>query len=224
MDKAFSIFRTLITSISGSGEGRRKGKRLLFLLFLLMFGMPALAQETNSEPPVKRGYIVNAEIEKGVTIPVIHLRPLYVFAPLQFNSEKERLEYLRLIRDVKKTLPYARIITSTMKETYEYIETLPTEKERMDHLKRMEKELYKQYFPEMKKLTLRQGKLLIKLIDRQSGSSGFELVEAFLGSFSANVWNIFAGIFGASLKSGYDPQNKDALTERVVIMVENGMV
>ncbi|MDO4695428.1 MAG: hypothetical protein Q4A53_01615, partial [Porphyromonas sp.] len=62
MDKAFSIFRTLITSISGSGEGRRKGKRLLFLLFLLMFGMPALAQETNSEPPVKRGYIVNAEI------------------------------------------------------------------------------------------------------------------------------------------------------------------
>lgn len=197
---------------------------LSFCLLSMICGTTLSAQDSDTTPPRHRGYIVNAKLEGGDTIPVIRLRTLHVFAPLEFKSEKEKLEYLRLIRDVKKTLPFAHIIASTMKETYEYIETLPTEKERAAHLKRMENELYKEYFPQMKKLTLRQGKLLIKLIDRQCGSSGFELVEAFLGSLSAHIWNVFAKFFGANLKSAYDPTNADALTERVVILVESGVL
>ena len=109
-----------------------------------------------------------------------------------------------------------------MIETYEYIETLPTEKEQQEHLKRMEKELFAQYKPELKKMTLSQGKLLIKLIDRECNQSSYHLVKAFLGSFRAGFWNLFAGMFGASLKTEYDPKGKDALTERIVVLVESG--
>lgn len=224
MNKALRILRLRLLPYLRGQYKLKGGRASLLVALLLSCTLPVIAQDTSTLPPTNRGYIVNATLEGGDTIPVIKLRTLNVFAPLEFKSEKEKLEYLRLIRDVKKTLPYARMISSTMKETYEYIETLPTDKERLAHLKRMEDELYKEYFPEMKKLTLRQGKLLIKLIDRQCGSSGFELVEAFLGTLSANIWNIFAKFFGASLKSSYDPQNKDALTERVVILVENGVL
>ena len=86
----------------------------------------------------------------------------------------------------------------------------------------MEKELFAQYKPELKKMTLAQGKLLIKLIDRECNQSSYNLVKAFLGSFRAGFWNLFAGMFGASLKTEYDPQGKDALTERIVILVERG--
>jgi hypothetical protein len=124
------------------------------------------------------------------------------------------------VRDVKKTLPYAKLVYAILIETYEYIETLPNDRMREEHLKRMEKELFKEYKPELKKLTLSQGKLLIKLIDRECNQSSYALVSAYLGRLRAGFWNIFAGIFGASLKTRYDPHGEDALTERVVLLVE----
>ena len=106
----------------------------------------------------------------------------------------------------------------------EYMETLPNDKTRQAHLKRMEKELFAQYKPELKKLSFSQGKLLIKLIDRECNQSSYNLLKAYLGSFRAGFWNFFAGMFGASLKSEYDPKGKDAMTERVVVLVENGLI
>ena len=76
----------------------------------------------------------------------------------------------------------------------------------------------------MKKLTFAQGKLLIKLVDRQTHSTGYELVKAFLGSFRAGFYQAFASLFGASLKKEYDPTGDDALTERVILMVESGQL
>ena len=80
------------------------------------------------------------------------------------------------------------------------------------------------YTPRMKKLSFAQGKLLIKLIDRQSNSTSYELVKAFMGPFKAGFYQTFAALFGASLKKEYDPQGEDKLTERVVLMVENGQI
>ena len=109
-------------------------------------------------------------------------------------------------------------------ETYEYLQTLPNEKARQKHIKRVEKGLKDQYTPRMKKLSFAQGKLLIKLIDRQSNSTSYELVKAFMGPFKAGFYQTFAALFGASLKKEYDPQGEDKLTERVVLMVENGQI
>jgi len=172
---------------------------------------------------VPEGY-VRAYVEGNDTIPVINLPEIYVFPELTFKNDKERQQYTRLVYDVKRTLPYAKLIYETLIETYEYIETLPNDKSRNTHLKRMEKELYNQYKPELKKLTLTQGKLLIKLVDRECNQTSYNLVSAYLGKLRASFWNVFAGMLGASLKSKYDPKGKDALTERVVQLVERGQI
>lgn len=163
-------------------------------------------------------------VEGQDTVPFVYLKEVLVFPPLKFKNEKERREYNKLVRDVKRTLPYAKMVYETLIETYEYIETLPDDETKNAHLKRMEKELFKQYKPELKKLTLSQGKLLIKLIDRECNQSSYMLVGAFLGKFRAGFWNLFAGMLGASLKTEYDPKGTDAMTERVVQLVERGMI
>ena len=172
---------------------------------------------------VPEGY-QRAQINNGDTIAVVNLREVYIFPQRKFKNKREQAKYNKLVRDVKRTLPYAKMVYETLIETYEYIETLPTEKAKQEHLKRMEKELFAEYKPVLKKLSLSQGKLLIKLIDRECNQSSYNLVKAFLGSFRAGFWNLFAGLFGASLKTEYDPYGKDALTEQVVILVENGLI
>ena len=197
-----------------------KQKSIIVIIALcLLFAIGAQAQ-TDGETP---GKIVFAVVENGDTIPIVHLREVFVF-PRRFSNPKEQQRYDKLVRDVKRTLPYAKMVYHTLIETYEYIETLPTDKEKEKHLKRMEKELFKQYKPELKKLTLTQGKLLIKLIDRECNQSSYNILRAYLGGFRAGVWNVFAGVFGASLKTEYDPKGRDALTEQVVIMVEKGII
>lgn len=170
------------------------------------------------------GDLVPMCIYNGDTIPCVQLRTVYIFRPLKFKNEKERQEYYRLIRNVKKVYPISREINQAIIETYEYLQTLPNEKARQKHIKRVEKGLKDQYTPRMKKLSFAQGKLLIKLIDRQSNSTSYELVKAFMGPFKAGFYQTFAALFGASLKKEYDPQGEDKLTERVVLMVENGQI
>ena len=168
--------------------------------------------------------IQKAVVEGVDTVPIVHLREVVIFPPVQFANKRQQQKYNKLVRDVKKTLPYAKMVYETLIETYEYMETLPNDKARQQHLKRMEKELFAQYKPELKKLTFSQGKLLIKLIDRECNQTSYNLLKAYLGSFRAGFWNLFAGMFGASLKMEYDPQGKDAQTERVVILVERGLL
>jgi hypothetical protein len=171
------------------------------------------------------GFMVPVTVYKGDTIPSLRMPVLYVFKDfLKFKNEKERREFYKLVRNVKKTLPLAKEINGIIIETYEYLQTLPDEKSRDKHLKRVEKGLKEQYTPRLKKMTFSQGKLLIKLINRQTDSSSYELVKAFLGSFKAGFYQAFASVFGASLKKEYHPEGEDALTERVVLMVESGQI
>lgn len=163
-------------------------------------------------------------IYKGDTIPSITLPDVYIFKPLKFRNDKERKEYYRLVYNVKKTFPISQEINRTIIETYEYLETLPNEKIRQKHIKRVEKGLKEQYTARMKKLSFAQGKLLIKLVDRQSNQTSYELVKAFMGPFKAGLYQTFAGLFGASLKKQYDPEGEDRMIERIVLQVQNGQL
>lgn len=199
-------------------------KWYIWLLFILLSVTEIKGQVIPQKNVVPEGH-QRAYIDKNNdTIPIIRLRTVYVYPEVKFKNKKEQQQYTKLVRDVKRTLPYAKMIYDTLIETYEYMETLPNDKARQDHLKRMEKELFKEYKPELKKLTFSQGKLLIKLVDRECNQSSYNLVKAYLGTFRASFWNLFAGMFGASLKTEYDPKGKDALTERVVVLVENGLI
>lgn len=199
-----------------------KMKRKLFIA--LFFSFIAAAAYSQQQTTTINGYMVPVCVYKGDTIPAVQLPNVYIFRPLKFKNEKERREYYRLVRNVKKTLPLAREINRAVIETYEYIETLPDKKAREKHLKLVEKGLKEQYTPIMKKLTFSQGKLLIKLVNRQTDSSSYELVKAFMGPFKAGFYQTFAALFGASLKKEYHPEGEDRLTERVVLLVENGQI
>jgi hypothetical protein len=150
--------------------------------------------------------------------------PLPIFPPLQLKNPRDIARYNKLINNVKRVLPIAQLVRQTMMETYAYLETLPTKQARDAHIRAVEKGIKKQYTPMMKRLTYSQGKLLIKLIDRECNQTSYEIVQAFMGATRAVFYNVFASLFGASLKKGYDPNGDDKLTERVVLGVEAGIL
>lgn len=198
----------------------------IIILILFLFGsLKCLAQQQTPQPGAQKNvYLTPMCVYKGDTIPYVKLPTVYIFKPLKFKNKREMAKYYKLIRDVKKVLPISKEIKLAMMETYEYMMTLPTEKARQKHIKAVEKSVKEQYTPRMKQLTFAQGKLLIKLIDRQTNSTGYELVKAFMGSFKAGFYQTFAALFGASLKKQYDPTGEDALTERIILMVESGQL
>ncbi|MCE5204618.1 MAG: DUF4294 domain-containing protein [Porphyromonadaceae bacterium] len=165
-----------------------------------------------------------AVILDGDTVACMWLCDFIKYSPLTFRSTRDQMAYSRLVRDVKKTLPYAKEIAEIITETYEYMETLPDDHARQKHLNKMEKYLMDTYTPKMKKLTRSQGQLLMKLVDRETNSSSYHIIDAFMGSFKAWTYNAFAGLFGNSLKTRYNPFGEDRVTERVCVLVEQGVV
>lgn len=129
-----------------------------------------------------KGYYMKVD-ESGDSIPVYVFTDLYCYPPLKFKNNKEKQEYDRLVRNIKVTLPYAKLIAETLIETYEYIETFPTQKERDDYLKTMEKEIFKQYKPVLKRFSKNQAKILIKLVQRETHQSSYNIVKCFSRHF-----------------------------------------
>lgn len=171
-------------------------------------------------PMVKVGKV----LDKGDSIQYVELNKVYVYPQLTFENERQRMEYNRLVYNVKKVLPIAKEVNKIIVETYEYLQTLPDKKSRDEHMKLVEADIKREYTPRMKKLTYAQGKLLIKLVYRETSSSSYQLIQAFLGSVRAGFYQTFAWIFGASLKKEYQPNGVDRLTERVVLQVESGQL
>jgi hypothetical protein len=205
-------------------------RRLLWTIAGWLLVVSSQAQETKRTegdidsptfvPTVKVGKV----LEDGDSLLYMEMNNVYVFPPVTFSSKRQQNAYMRLVKNVKTVLPIAKEARLIMMETAEYLETLPSKEAREEHMKRVEKSIMKEYKPRMKKLTYSQGKLLIKLIYRESNSSGYELIQAFLGPMRAGFYQAFAWAFGASLKKQYDPEGIDRLTERVVLMVEAGQL
>ena len=171
-------------------------------------------------PTVKVGKVLH----DGDSIQYMEMNNVYVYPQLTFKNKKQAQSYMRLVTNVKKVLPIAKEARQMLIETTELLEILPDEKAKEEHIKRVEDDIFRTYKPKMKKLTYSQGKLLIKLIDRECHSSSYEMIKAFMGPIRAGFWQVFAWGFGASLKKEYDPEGKDRLTERVVRMVEAGQI
>lgn len=208
-----------------------KLRALIIAILLLLQVVPAVAKErTLDDPgsgrePYYTGFYYRIDAD-GDTVPVFALRGITVFPKLKFKNKKEEQYYWRTVRDVKLTLPYAKLIAETLIETYEYIETFPTQKEREDYLKRMEKSLFEQYKPVLKRFSRRQARVLVKLIQRETHQSSYNIIRAFLGSFRAGFWQGFGKMFGVSLKADYNPaaDRDDAILERIACGVEEGII
>ncbi|MCD8309638.1 MAG: DUF4294 domain-containing protein [Prevotellaceae bacterium] len=198
---------------------------IVLTLFLLLKGVDGYAQQQKKQVrPQKSVYLTAMCVYQGDTIPYVKLPTVYIFKPIKFKNKKELAQYNKLVRDVKIVLPISKEVNRAVIETYEYLQTLPNEKAKQRHIKAVEKGLKEQYTARLKKLTFSQGKLLIKLVDRETNSTGYELVKAFMGPLKATFYQTFASLFGASLKKEYDANGVDRLTERVILLVENGQL
>lgn len=161
---------------------------------------------------------------KGDSIPHVILPTLYKYPPMEFKNEAERQEYNRLVSNIKLLLPMAKLVRYTIIETYDYLRLLPDKKSRQAHIDRMEADLKRRYGPMIRKLTRSQGRLLLKLIDRECNQTGYNIAKAFIGSFRANLYQSIGLLFGNSLSRHYDPNGDDRYTERVVRLVESGQI
>ncbi|MBQ8098773.1 MAG: DUF4294 domain-containing protein [Bacteroidaceae bacterium] len=201
-----------------------KSLRLMLLsLFLLPSALEIKAQTNDTLRAVVR-VSVNRVAYDGDSIPNVKLHEFYCMPPMQFRNKKEQEKYNRMVRNIKYVFPYAQLVRSTLIETHDYLETLPNDKARKQHIALVEKGVKEQYTPIVKKMSRSQGKLLVKLVDRECGQTSYEMVKAFLGPVKASVYQVVAGLFGNSLTKHYDPEGEDKHTERIVRMVESGQI
>jgi len=170
------------------------------------------------------GMKVSAVVVNGDTIPLVVHSEIRIVERYKTKNAAQELVYWKLKRDVKKVYPYAILAEAKLKEYNRKLNTMPAEADRKLYMKHAEVELKKQFEKDLKKLTVTQGRLLIKLIDRQTGKTSYDLVKDLRGSFSAFMWQSLASLFGSSLKTEYDAKGKDRMTEHVIHLVESGEI
>jgi len=215
--------------------------RPIYILFLaLMVPLGLLAQTptnsggTQSSPGrkggVKRittqveGKTVQGTVLEGDTIPLKQLPHFSVVGTRTFASKKEAYRYRKLKRNVKKVYPYAKLAGERLRFYSDTLAKLDNERQRKKFMKIVEGELKAEYGDELKSMTVTQGRILIKLIDRETENTSFALVQDFRGNFQAFFWQSFARIFGHNLKSEYDPKGEDKMIEDIVVLIEEGQL
>lgn len=155
---------------------------------------------------------------------VSHITPVYIYSPRIFTEEEKReyQKYLRLVYNVKRAYPYAKIAAQIYRQVDDSVKKIPSKKLQEEYVAKVEAELKQRYEGELRKLTITQGRILIKLFYRETGNTTFDAVKEFRGSFEAFFWQALARVFGSNLKTRYDPQGEDRDIEEIVQMIEAG--
>ena len=203
------------------GGGNMKIKIIYVLIFSIL-PISLFAQEDTLSQ--RKGTLTGSTVFEEDTIPLVQMEEIVVFPPLKFKNRRQYRRYTKLVRDLKKVYPYAQLAKKKLDEMEKEFNELKTEQERKRYVKTVEKQLMDEFGDELKKLTITQGRLLLKLIDRETGSTSYELLKELRGSFSAVFWQAIARIFGSNLKSEYDAFGEDYLIERIVIQIEHNQL
>jgi Lhr-like helicase len=165
-----------------------------------------------------------AVVHQGDTIPYIELPTIRFFAPRVFTSRQEEARYLRLVRNVKRVYPYAKLAGVKFDEYSQMLSGIKSESEKKRITKNIEQQIRTEFEGELRKLTITQGHILIKLIDRQTQHSSYDVLKDFRGTLTAVFWQSFGRLFGYNLKNKYDPNGEDWLIEEIVRMIEAGVI
>jgi hypothetical protein len=197
--------------------------RNISLIVLLLLAIPLQAAKSKIEDTEAKLKKISAVYINGELVPYIQLSEVTVFAPLKFKNKKQEKFYWKTVRDVKKTLPYAKTAGKIMREMDAYLLTIP-EKEHKAYIKIKEKELFSQFEGELKAMTISQGQMLIRLIDRECDRTTYQIIKFYKSGFAAAFWQGIARLFGSNLKAQYDVDNADNIIERVIVLVEEGQL
>ena len=180
----------------------------------------------SSETMAKRPYMDSCmiRIADGDTLYMAWLHEVWVYPPMQFKNKKQEKFYWRTVRDVKKCLPYAKMITKDMQYADQELAKLPDKKSQKKWWRAYERYLFKKYEKDFRGMYASQGMMLMKLMDRETNRTSYELIKQYKGKTSANFWQFIAKLFKNDLKEEYDAADKDRITERVINLVEAGQL
>lgn len=190
------------------------------VIFFILSSTFLCAQENEQG----KGIVTKAIILDGDTLPVFWIREVRITAPLLFKSKGQAISWTKLVQNVKKVYPYAKIAGKKMREYNEILRPVESKKERRRLIDKMQDELFAEFEKDLRSLTITQGKLLVKLIDRETNSRTYDIIRDYRGGIIAGFWQVAGSFFGYNLKEPYEPDGKDREIETICIMIENGTI
>lgn len=191
-------------------------------VFALLFSGVLQAQEEDNG--AHNGRALGVLIHEGDTLPLVDLRPVTITEFRIDRTKREQRKWNRMMKRVVKMYPYAKVAGELMNEYERQLESLPTKRQRKEYLDMAEAELKQEFEGEIRDMTVREGYILIKLIDRETGDTSYELIKELKSGFTAFMWQAVARIFGSNLKEQYDPTGEDRQIEEIVAMIEAGEI
>jgi hypothetical protein len=200
-------------------------KRLFIICMVLLFCAGGFSQTVEVAAPDTTQSIYNVlrtATYDGQTYPLVELSEITVIGKMPRGVKFNYRRHARLVYNVRRVYPYALLVRNEVGRVNRLLETMPNKRDQNNFLQQYEKDIFKEYEDDMKKLTFSQGKILIKLIERETQNTSFDLIRQYRGKFSATFWQSIARIFGADLKANYDPAGEDYLIEQVITEIEAG--
>jgi hypothetical protein len=204
----------------------KRGAIILSLIFLstLVSGQVDSSKQKKDTIP-ERVYLFQKVDRNGETLPEAEIKEVTVVAHTRNAERKAQSEYRkyqRLIYNLKLVYPYALIVRSKLALVNDDLEQMKSDKDRRKYIRNFEKEILDEYEGDIKEMTITQGRLLIKLIDRETQNTSYDLIRQYRGGLTAAFWQGIARIFGTNLKEEYDPFGDDAIIEYIVRDIESG--
>ena len=193
---------------------------IMFVFFYVFCAIPSTAQVTST---LSRGTPVFAKIENGDTIYYMGIPEITIRTSRKFKNAADERQFWRLVHNVKSVYPYARMAGEKLYELNEQYLLIESERDRRTYSRKVEDELRAEFEGELRRLTITQGRILMRLVDRETGHTTYEIVKDFRGSVQAVFWQAVARVFGSNLKTSYDPTSgEDRIIEMIIREIDEG--
>ncbi len=196
------------------------------ILFIFLYVSDATGQidslKQRNDSLQGRSFLLQKVNRNGVTLPEVEIKEVTVYAHPQFPDKRDFRKYERLVSNLKRVYPYALLVRNRLFLVNEDMRNIKSDKERKVYMKKVEKDIFAEYEGDMREMTITQGRLLIKLIDRETQNTSYTLIKDYRGKLAAAFWQGIARIFGTNLKEEYDPDGDDALIESIIMEIEAG--
>jgi hypothetical protein len=200
--------------------------KLLSILIFFIYVSDASAQtdslKQRNDTLQGRSFLIQKVNRNGVTLPEVEIKEVTVYAHPRFPRKSDFRKYERLIYNLKKVYPYALIVRTRLARVDADMRNINNENDRKEYLKKVEKDVFAEYEGAIRDMTITQGRLLIKLIDRETLNTSYTLIKDYRGKIAAAFWQGIARIFGTNLKEEYDPYGEDALIESIILEIDSG--
>ena len=194
----------------------------LKMLFIILF----FALSHNTLVKGQQAFINQTQtvIINGDTMQSYIAKPILILPKPVFTNNNDLRKFTKLVRNLKVVYPYAKIGKAIYEDIQKKIDTIPNKRDRSKYIKEREKELMSKYEDELKALTMNQGQLLMKLMDREVNKTTYEIIKETRGPMQAFMWQQLARLFGSDLKIGYDANGDDKIIEKIIILIDNGQL